>query len=724
MGNVYSLPTQAGLQPGAQPVPAAGGKVFFPSSFGAGFTTSGPEFSAKSFICSERYRELEYRERFYRSTQHDWKTWNFNGQMIRPGPPTSQPLLSAQQSPQYIPLELRRPNAPYRLPKVIVASFTGLLFGYGHWPVLTNPDPVTQDFATALAAAANLESVMIRARNIGGSVGTVGLSWKFVDGKPHATPHNGKHLHVHSWVDRDECVPEHVTEVYQYPRDVYDPEKRAVVRKLFWFRRDWTPDADIQFAEVEVGDDGPQWIVDETRSFEHGDGFCHFVWVQNLPEDDATSVDGAVDYADLYENFNAIDTLNSVTMRGANLNLDPTLKLKMDPQYVNRFGVKKGSDNALAVGKDGDASYMELSGASMSVGIQLFNNQRGAILEVAQCVIPDPNTITAAGTSSVALKIVFAPMLAKTSLLRTQYGRAIGRLISQMVESARRRYNADEVEQDFEPDGDGNLHEVQRPVKYFLHLPPRIEHEPDIDPATGAATGEVRVRQIEREPGAGGEVIVEWGDFFEATAADDQAVVTTMSTAAGGKPVVSRRTAVGLIARRFGIDPAREYDQVVEEDKLARKADAAMYPGAGGEVAPDGSAAQPQPDGTQPPTEDRSSVPTDDGQLNPVGAEQTQTLELTASDLASIVSVNEGRKSIGLGALLLPNGQPDPDGDLTIAEFAAKREAKGAAVGEGQGEALAPKPPQPPPAPVGSPAVAAPPAAPAAQPKPPTPPTV
>jgi len=689
MGNVFALPTQGPIQ-SAGAVTGPGKSTLVPSSFGINATTFG-EFSAKSFVSSERYRELEFRERFYRCTQHDGKMFDFSGRMIRPGPPTSQPMLAMHQSPHYVPLEMRRPNAPYRLARMIVNAFTGLLFGHDRWPTIQDNDPATQDFAQALAVEANLPTVMIRARNIGGSVGTVGLSWRFVDGVPRVTTHNGKHLFVHEWFDRDECIPSHVSEVYQFPRDVFDREKKQVVRKWFWFRRDWTLIADVQFEEVEAGDSEPDWRIDTARSFIHNDGFCHFVWVQNLPEDDATNVDGSCDYSDLYESCNSIDVLNSVIMRGACLNLDPTLKLKMDPQLVSRFGVRKGSDNALAVGKDGDASYMELSGASMSVGINLFEAQRNAALETAQCVLPDPNTITAAGTSSVALRIVYAPMLSKASIMRTQYGRAIERLLTQMVDSARSRYGtaAGEQEVDFEPvDDTGTLREVARPVHYTLTLPPRIEREPVVDPLTGLPTGEIRVREVEREPGSGRNIKVAWPEFFKPTTNDMQVTTQTMLVAVGGKPVLSQRAAVDIIARAYSLDSDAVFGEIVSEAQAAKAAEAEMFPSTGGEVTP-------------PPEEE----------LNPVEAEQTQKVALTASDLASIVSVNEGRASVGYGPLLKPDGTLDPDGDLTIAEFQAKREAKGAKLGEAIGEAESPPPPPPPPPP---PEPAAPPGAPAA----------
>lgn len=56
-------------------------------------------------------------------------------------------------------------------------------------------------------------------------------------------------------------------------------------------------------------------------------------------------------------------------------------------------------------------------------------------------------------------------------------------------------------------------------------------------------------------------------------------------------------------------------------------------------------------------------------------SETGAALELTSTDLGTIVKVNEARSAKGLGPLLLPGGQPDPDGELTIAEYKAKHSA-------------------------------------------------
>lgn len=668
--------------PGLRVVQTEGG-LQVTSSFGE---ATGVDFNAASFVESERVKMLGHREAFYRCTHHDWKQYDFEGRMIAPGPPTSQPMLSAESASWYVPLRLRRPSAPYRLPRVIVNSFTSLLFGYGRWPTIrVHGDPKSDDWVNALVKATSLRTIMIRARNLGGSVGTVGLSWRFHEGTPVVQVHNGKHLYVHAWVDRERCIPAHVTECYAFPRDEFNAEKRKYERNFYWYRRDWTPNSDVVFQPVNVGEKNPQWVPDPAQSFEHNDGQCHFVWIQNLPEDDGSTEDGQPDYAELYENFETLDVIKSVIARGATLNLDPTLVLKMDPDILQRTGVKKGSDNSLVVGLDGDASYMELGGTSIQAGLELLNRYRDSVLEVAQCVIPDPNQIGSAGTSSVALKVIYEPMLAKAEVMRDQYGEGIIRLLTQMHEASKKSYA--DVSIDIDPETG-----EEREVKPFINLPPRIEMEV-------GENGEEQLTETEREPGQGGEIELSWGEYFTPTADDQQKFVTTLGQAVTAK-IMPQESAAEEVALMKGRNALKEWAKLQKEAEAAFNATSAMFGDTGGEVAtrdqlppgamPSAGVTVPGADGV---SEEEQLVASDApaaGVLVPGGA-ATGGLELTSTDMASITTVNEGRKSVGLGPLVKPTGELDPDGNLTIAEFKAKREALGEALGAAVGEFRAPK---------------------------------
>jgi len=237
-------------------------------------------------------------------------------------------------------------------------------------------------------------------------------------------------------------------------------------------------------------------------------------------------------------------------------------------------GIRKGSENALSVGIGGDAHYMELSGTSITAGLAFFQQQRAQALEVAQCVIPDPNVIAAAGTSSVALKMVYAPMLGKVTMLRTQYGAAIERILEQMIASAKRVYaTTTEVEVDEE----GN--EIATEVMLSLDLPPRVVREPVYDD-DGNPTGEETIALEYLEPGEGGDLEIVWGDFFAPTANDKLQAVQSVASATAGKAVLSQRGGAGIVSELFGLDAATEIAAIEAAERAKADAEQAMFMGA------------------------------------------------------------------------------------------------------------------------------------------------
>ena len=630
------------------------------SSFGVDGTTLGPQFRARTIVESERYKMLDRKQSYYSCTHHDWKTFDFDGRSIPAGNPLlGQPNLSSEPAPWYVPLRMRRPAAPYRLARIIVDSFTNLVFGYQRWPTIRSPgDEETEAFVRALVDAAKLRTLMIRARTVGGSTGSVGMSWRFWQGKPLVQVHNPKHMYVHAWADRERMIPAHVIELYRFPRDEWDHKKQRFLRNWYWFRRDWTTEGDIAFHEHQFNPAvDPEWKIDEEKTYLHNDGFAHFVWAQNIPHENSEEFDGVSDYEGLYETFDSLDLIHSTLVRGTTLNLDPTLILKLDPDIIQRTGLQKGTDNALTVGKDGDARYMELQGTSFQVGSQLFQKMREGALEVAQCVVPDPNQIGAAGTSSVALKVVYAPMLGKADILREQYEQALRELLTQMLVSARRMYADVAIEVD------ENGQEVEQRSR--LDLPPRTRSVDVLGPETGEPTGEKREEQVEQRPGASNVLTFDWGDYFQATAQDQQQIATTLATLVGGK-LLSQESGADLASRSLRIDPRADWDRLQSEKKEADAAQAGMFPGdqlggapAGGEP-PMGmggmsgmggrvGAIDELPEGALPRAP-KSDLPLD-------------------KNAASTITVNEARAAMGLDPLA------SEDGNLTLAEFHARARA-------------------------------------------------
>jgi len=663
-------------------VRALDGSIRTADSFGDyGFDEAALAIDPSALLNAPRVGELRFRASFYRGQQHDLKVHDFEGRLI-PGPEairTTQPYLKGAVPSQYVPLSSRRPSAPYRLPRKIVRAFTGLLFGHGRWPQMRSSDPETQAFAEALVEASSLAVQMLSARNLGGSAGTVGLSWAFVDGAPRVRVHSGDCVHVVAWEDRDEFLPSHVVELYRF--DMLAPDDRGnMVPQSHWFRRDWTPLADVAFHPEIVRDEPPMWRIDEEQTVVHNDGFPHFVWIVNQPSDEPSDIDGVPDYDQTYEQSTSIDVLNSVLVHGTVRNLDPTLVLKVDEETMPRGGaVSKGSTTALSVGSQGDAKYLELSGTAATAGKTVLEMERDQMLEVCDCVLLDPDKAAASGSSSVALKAIYAPMLTAADVLRMQYGkRGIERLVNGMIISARRRMPDPDgvVEEaavvpvfgdDDEPIVDEETGEpVLQEAEFFLRLPPRIIREPVLD-AEGNPTGEETERHVEHVPGAG-LVTVEWGEYFKATADDKQKSIGTVQNAAGAKPVLSQRTAVELVANMLDRDANAEWDAVSKEEAARREADGSLFTmGAGGAVLP---------------TDGETPAPT-----QPLDGDGL----LTATDMKLVVLVHEARAAKGLPPLM-KNGARDPDNDLTVASYEAKQNArqtaKGEAIGEVEAEAI------------------------------------
>lgn len=572
----------------------------------AGQTSFGDQgdgaFRANGLIDSERFRELDRRQSYFDCTQHDYKRHDFDGRIITAsgGIGATQPLMSAEKVPYYVPLRARRPSAPYRLPRVIVKSFTKLVFGENRFPTFrVEGDPDTEDYTGAIVKATRLPLKMIQARDLGGAMGSVGLSWCYVDGRPHVRVHNSKNIFFHEWEDRDELIPRHVTEIYQYKgTEEWDSTKRRFVRNLYWARRDWTPNVDVVFKNVRVepGKE-PNFEPDFERSVEHNDNLVHFSWIQNTPSEE---VDGLPDYEGLYENFDTLDLMLSVIVRGAILNLDPTLVLKMDPEILNRVGVRKGSDQALVVGPEGDAEYLELAGTSITAGIALFNTKRKSILEVAQCVIPDPDQLTAAGTSSVAMKLLYNPATGVSDILREQYAAPMERMLDAMLTVARAASKSSEII----TDESGQQREIQKQII----LPPKVENEPKLD-EDGVPTGENEIKLSDRDPGEGGDIETVWGPYFPPTPADQSQAATTFSLATGTQPFMSTQTASELFSGMFGREATDETARMAKETAANQAKQSQMFGDAdgtnGGKVEhnmqlPDGSTIKQSKGGPKP----------------------------------------------------------------------------------------------------------------------------
>lgn len=459
------------------------------------------------------------------------------------------------------PLKFRRPSAPYHLVKCIVNRFSGMLFSERQHPTIAcEGDPDTEDWVTALAKASRLWAAWMMARKYGGAMGSVAVTFQFVNGRPLVEVHDPR------W-----CTPEfedlqnHALKSLEI-RYAYCREEREGTKwreKWYWYRRviDETTDVVFKPAEVQRSGAEPDWV--EANSVKHGLGFFPGVWVQNVPVNG--EIDGDPDCEGIYDETHSIDSLVSQAHYAILNNLDPTVLIRTNAEVP---ALRKGSDNSIKVPVDSDAKYLETGLAGSETALSLAERERSWALEVAQCVLDHPDSTQRTATE---VERVYASMLSQCDVLREQYGQhGVIPLCEKMVAAARTLGKARVVPATTANDpGEAPA----KPVRYELTLPPKVAKGPD-----GKTSIEPRVLGDSVLP-----LDLAWPPYF-APSLDDRAKATTAAVQAKAGGLLDSETAVRSIAPYYDVHDVQALVATLETQaaEAAAQMQSSMFGGGGG----------------------------------------------------------------------------------------------------------------------------------------------
>lgn len=483
-----------------------------------------------------RFRSLDRMEAYYRCAQDEHKAYDWDGYFLGYG-------AEADIAPGwFVPYKRRKPSSRYDLAKVIVNRLSSMLFGSDRFPEIRVPgDPEAEDYVKALSDAARLPARMAEARSLGGACGSVCLSWGFVSGRPRVEVHNSKHVTVLRWADQSEWKVGAAIKAFVFPRQVVENGKIKV--KDFFFARYWDENVEIVWEPMprEVAQTG-RWVDWRHRRIAHAGDSTPFYWVQNHP--DSESPDGESDFAGLCDTLDEINQLLSATGRGTKANVDPTLVLRMDPA-MNEGTIKRGTDNVIF--SPGGAEYLELRGTSTQVALGLVNQLRSYVLDAAGVVLADPEKLSGAAQSAQALRILYAPMLARCDVLREQYSEfAIKPILRDMLRHARTLLT--QTREATDPDGNPVV------VVSEVVLPAKMVQEGD------------EVRFQPRTPGSSEELSLNWNPYFSPTWNDIKAATEAVKAANGGKQVISQKTSIASVQTLFGVEDVEAELQAIHEE--------------------------------------------------------------------------------------------------------------------------------------------------------------
>ena len=247
--------------------------------------------------------------------------------------------------------------------------------------------------------------------------------------------------------------------------------------------------------------------------------------------------DGDPDCQGAWQSFDTIDRLLAQMNKALLLNLDPTLVLKIDPKELLALGgsVRKGSDNALYVGANGAAVYLEMLASGVEAAHKLIDRLKQNILDVTRCVLADPEKLSGAAQSAKAMEYIYASMLEQADEFRSQWGDCGVIPILRLAEMMARKYHGIEVQQ-----GD-------KTVVMELDLPKKADGSP-------------------RVLGPGGWIRLKWGPYFAPTENDKSMQVTTL-VAAKTSELIDSETAINQAAPIFGVQDAAAMVAKIEKQK-------------------------------------------------------------------------------------------------------------------------------------------------------------
>jgi hypothetical protein len=556
--------------------------------------------------CEESNRQKRLKElwSYYKSRQYDAQGYDWDGEKLgENGGSAYTTVVNREPVPANFtvtkpPTKFRRPNTIYALPKVITNRFTAMLFGEDHFPTAQCNDQPTEDFCHAFLKHATIQHSMVQARGVGGATGSVACFLGLRDGLFRLESFKPWQVEVTRWEDEFELIPGEVVVQYKYKRQVVDEDKQKLVEKEFWYRRVIDETSDTTFDPVEVGkeDETPEWTPAENGVVEHNLGFCPVVWIQNLPSED-DSEDGESDYEPALTLFNQINRELSGIYQGDQQSMDPVPVLKTDEEISGPV-IKSGSQ-WVTPGKDGDAHYMETTGAGIKTAMDNADKFRKIALESCECVLVDPDKFSASAQSGVAIKQLYQPMLAKLGLLRTQWGEKglvpILKMAIKMAQLVAQQAVQGAASDETIPKDP----ETQQPVidtSSVIRMPPRKVTDPEGQEA-----------EVPHDPmllDGEAEITLSWPPPFPPTYEDLQAAATAIA----GLKALGMFTMETLMDKFSGLldvkDPGRELAAAKQE---ATEAGASIASSLGGGVLPGQKAPPPvaggkgKPGGAPPP---------------------------------------------------------------------------------------------------------------------------
>lgn len=396
---------------------------------------------------AERFRKLQRWFSYYDCLQHNHKKVDWDGS-VAPGDELEKYQLemtgagTGSDAGEGVPLARRRPTTPFHVARVVVETFTDLLFDEDRAPkIIIKKSKEDQDWYRSLVEVTNWWERWTVCRDYGGGSGSAAIAFHFDSGTPKIEVIDARHATPSFKNSKNHESLEKITIQYVYEVDEI-VVKQAPGGKPFrttetvyrWYRRVIDATSDVVYSNPEYeADKVPDFT--EAKRIDHGLGFVPAVWIDNLPGVD--DIDGYPDFYGATQLFDTIDLLLSQCTKGGAYNVDPTLHIGTDREVKD---IKGGSFNAVQTEAAGKLSLVEFDGEGIKVVLSQVEQLRQYALLICRCVLDRPQANDRDRVTATEIQKAEMSMFARANRLRRRWGRAIKRLLI-LIGRAARHYN-------------------------------------------------------------------------------------------------------------------------------------------------------------------------------------------------------------------------------------------------------------------------------------------
>ena len=342
----------------------------------------------------------------------------------------------------YIPLRERRPSVVYNLARVVVSRSVSLLFGGKHWPKFHCTEKGVTDFLTEIDNISGLQAAMIEAATLG-SLGSVAVCFQIIDGKFYYEVWNSKYCQpiFNKTRDLEDLFVLEPTMGYNLKAIGYTIDDDDL-NILYFFAKRYTTAEEILYHPIkcEEYESESDLVKDTERSTTHSLGFVPGVWVKNFPS--TNGIDSDCTFEPIIDLSIEIDYQLSQCGRGLKYASDPQLVIK-EPFGAPSAGMNgysepivRSANNALSVGKDGDAKLLEITGQGQKTVLEYVKLLRQWGLEVVRASRKDPEH-SYGNMSGRAMEILDEDLISLAALGRVSYGEiGLKQLVCKMLQAS------------------------------------------------------------------------------------------------------------------------------------------------------------------------------------------------------------------------------------------------------------------------------------------------